>query len=263
MSHIIINPNLSSDMKKIITFCLLLSPLFLLAQTSGKIKYTETMKVEIPDRLPKEFRDRIPKERKINKELYFNKTTSTYKNGVNIRRGEGEAGDGDGRRFRFRGGGGGNTNAITYKDLENNLGVDNRDIMGKQFIIEETLEKSKWKVTGQKKTILGYMVMEATSTINDTIPVTAFFAPQIPISNGPGMHQGLPGMILEINIDSGRRVIAATEVELINIEAKDLEKPSTGKKVTKEEFNEIRKEKMKEMREQRGGRGGVRFRTGG
>ena len=120
MSHIIINPNLSSDMKKIITFCLLLSPLFPLAQTSGKIKYTETMKVEIPDRVPKEFRDRIPKERKVNKELYFKKTTSTYKNGVNIRRGEGEAGGGDGRRFRFRGGGGGNTNALNNKDPENN-----------------------------------------------------------------------------------------------------------------------------------------------
>jgi len=241
----------------------LLTPLFLLAQTSGEIKYTQTMKIEIPDRVPKEFRDRIPKERKVNKVLSFNKTTSTYKNGENLRRGEGGPSGGDGVRMRFRGGGG-NANAITYKDLDANQLIDNRDIMGKQFIIEGSVEQSTWKMTGQKKTILGYMAMEASTMINDTVAVIAYFTPQIPVSNGPGTFHGLPGMILEVNVDNGRLVTVATEVALKDVEAKDLEKPTTGKKVTKEEFDAIRKEKMKEMREQRGGgRGGYRIRSGG
>lgn len=250
-------------MNKIIILFLILTPLLLSAQKSGVIKYAQTMKIEIPDRVPAEFRDRIPKERTLNKELYFNQSSSTYKNGENLRAGEGAADEGDGPRIRFRGRGGDNPNAKTYKDISTNLVVDNRDIMGKQFIIEDELTTNQWKMTGQKKTILGYMVMEATTMMNDTVPVTAYFTPQIPVSNGPDMFHGLPGMILEVNADNGRNVIIATEVELMEVSDEDLEKPTTGKKVTREEFEEIRKEKMEEMREQRGGDRGFRFRTGG
>lgn len=250
-------------MKYLATLCFaLMAPMFLAAQTSGEIKYTQTMKIEIPDRVPKEFRDRIPKERKVNKVLLFDQTTSTYKNGENLRAGEGGAAGGGGPRFRFRGGGG-NANAITYKDLSTNQMIDNRDIVGKMFLIEEDIEKPTWKVTGQKKTILGYMAMEATSMMNDTVPVVAYFTPQIPISNGPATFTGLPGMILEVNIDDGRMITVATEVDLKEIPEDAIEKPSSGKKVTKEEFEEIRLEKMKEMREQRGGGRGARIRFGG
>ena len=67
-------------MKQIILF-LLFFFFSLSAQLSGKITYDMTIKVEIPDRVPKEFRDRIPKERKLVKELYFSESVSTYKNG--------------------------------------------------------------------------------------------------------------------------------------------------------------------------------------
>lgn len=249
-------------MKYIFTLTLaILLPLFLSAQTSGEIKFTQTSKVVIPDRVPKEFRDRFPKERKVNKVLTFNKATSTFKNGENLRQGEGGA-EGEGRRFRFRGGG--NANGITYKNLETKQLIDNRDIVGKMFIIEGEMESLTWKVTGQKKTILDYMALEATAMMNDTVSVVAFFTPQIPVSNGPATFQGLPGMILEVNVDNGRQVTVATEVTLKEIAAADLERPSSGKKVTQEEFEKIRTEKMKEMREQRGGQGrGGRGRFGG
>lgn len=240
---------------------LLILPFAIQAQnTSGKIVYKQTIQVEIPDRVPKEFRDRFPTERTVNKELYFNQTTSTYKNGENLRQGEGEVGGRDrGWRMRMRGG---NANAMTYKNISEKMITDNRDIMGKAFIIEEPMTKMVWKMTGQKKTILDYMVMEATSTINDTIPVTAYFSPQIPVPNGPALYHGLPGMILEVNVNDGQNIITATAVELMEIDAANLEKPNEGKKVTKEEFNKIRREKMQEMREQRGG-GRTRFRSGG
>ena len=95
--------------------------------------------------MPKEWADRMPKERSVNKELYFNQYTSTYKNGENIKAGEGDVGSNRRGGFRMRMmGGGGNANAITNKDLENNMAVDNRDIMGKAFIIETEIEKTKW-----------------------------------------------------------------------------------------------------------------------
>ena len=235
-----------------VVIIILLTPFILIGQKSGKVTYDMTMKVEIPDRVPKQFRDRIPKEQKVVKELYFNESESNYKTGE---RAEEEAGIEENqfaRRFRRRFGRGMGTGQ-TYKDIAEDKMIDKRNLMDKDFVIHGTLPEHKWKVTGQKKQVLSYLVMEATTIVDDSIAVSAWFAPQIPISNGPGIYQGLPGMILELNIDNGRQVIIANNVFLGPLEDGIIEAPTKGKEVTMEEFEAIRKEKTKEMREQRGG----------
>ena len=92
--------------------------------------------------------------------------------------------------------------------------------------------------------------------------VTAWFTPQIPIKNGPGEYAGLPGLILEMNID--RTTILCSKIVLNPKEADNITAPDTGKEVTREEYNKIVKDKLDEMREDfrnRGGRrdGGRRF----
>ncbi|MEL6812695.1 MAG: GLPGLI family protein [Bacteroidota bacterium] len=90
--------------------------------------------------------------------------------------------------------------------------------------------------------------------------VTAWFTPQIPVKNGPGEYAGLPGLILEMNID--RTTILCSKIVLNPKEADKIEAPDTGKEVSREEYNKIVKEKMDEMRENwRGGNG--RRRGGG
>ena len=98
--------------------------------------------------------------------------------------------------------------------------------------------------------------MEAVTTVDDSIQVTAWFTPQIAISNGPQDFHGLPGMILEINRDNGKLILVAQEANIGAIKGDEISMPKKGKEVTQEEFNEIRREKSKEMREQRGGRDG-------
>jgi len=44
------------------------------------------------------------------------------------------------------------------------------------------------------------------------IEVTAWYTLDIPVSNGPGVYWGLPGLILEIN--EGRTTVLCTEVVL-------------------------------------------------
>ncbi|MFT6808450.1 MAG: GLPGLI family protein [Saprospiraceae bacterium] len=232
----------------------LLTPFIMIGQKSGKVTYDMTIKVEIPDRVPQQFRDRIPKEQKVIKELYFDESESNYKTGE---RAEEEAGIEENefsRRFRRRFGRGMGTGQ-TYKDIAGDKMIDKRNLMDKDFVIYGILPEYKWKVTGQKKQVLTYLVMEATTTVGDSIAVSAWFAPQIPVSNGPGTYQGLPGLILELNIDNGKQVIVANNVALGPIEDGIIEIPSKGKEVTMEEFEAIRKEKTKEMREQRGAGG--------
>ncbi|MGY0393431.1 GLPGLI family protein [Bizionia sp. KMM 8389] len=86
------------------------------------------------------------------------------------------------------------------------------------------------------------------------IMVTAWYTPQIPVNNGPGEYWGLPGLILEINAD--RTTMLCSKIILNPSQKTTIKKPTKGKKVSREEYNTIVKEKTEEMREMYGGRGG-------
>lgn len=231
-------------------------PLLLSAQLAGVISYKQTIQTNFtpPPDMPKEFADRIPKERKADKLLIFTEGVSSYKNApVEERAEDTEINSDGGFRMRFRMGG--NNKDELYKDLNAELLVDQRNFMDKDFLIEGSFPSYSWKMSGQKKQILDFLCLEAITTIDDTIKVSAWFTPQIPISNGPGLYQGLPGMIMEIDLDHGRDITVAHAYEFKTVEASEIQKPGKGKKITLEEFEKVRKEKMEEMRGQSGGRG--------
>lgn len=95
------------------------------------------------------------------------------------------------------------------------------------------------------------------------VMVTAWFTPQIPIQNGPGEYAGLPGLILELNVD--RTTILCSKIVLSTQGNETIEAPNKGTEVTREAYNQIVKEKTEEMRENfrssggRRGGGGRRF----
>jgi GLPGLI family protein len=83
--------------------------------------------------------------------------------------------------------------------------------------------------------------------------MSAWFTPQIPVSTGPSMYGGLPGLILEINDD--RTTMLCTKVILNPKEKIKIKAPSKGKEVTLVEYQQIAKDKAEEMRNMyRGGR---------
>ncbi|WP_397364829.1 GLPGLI family protein [Olleya sp. R77988] len=88
------------------------------------------------------------------------------------------------------------------------------------------------------------------------IEVTAWYTMDIPVNSGPGEYFGLPGLILEIN--SGRTTVLCTKIVMNPSEKTEIKKPTKGKEVTRDEYQDIVKKKMEEMREMfrsRGGRG--------
>lgn len=88
--------------------------------------------------------------------------------------------------------------------------------------------------------------------VPETIIVTAWYTPQIPVNNGPGEYWGLPGLILEVS--AGRTTMLCSKIILNPDEKEEIKKPSKGKEVTRAEYNQIVKDKMAEMREMYGGR---------
>lgn len=62
---------------------------------------------------------------------------------------------------------------------------------------EEPLIYPKWELKNEKKTLYGYHCLKATTSFRGR-NYTAWYAPEIPISNGPWKFGGLPGLILKI-----------------------------------------------------------------
>jgi GLPGLI family protein len=222
---------------------------------SGEIVYLD--KTNIHKNLPPEMeamKERIPEFRESKKILYFNGTEALY---ITKPRDEAEKKEqqefrGEGRR---RGGRrfGRNNNNQYYTSITNGTSIDSRNFFGKDFLIEGEREALKWKITGEQKQVGSYLCQKAIFQ-DSTNNIVAWFTPMIPVATGPDNYFGLPGMILHLDIDSGSRQITAMDISLKELDETTIVKPTKGKKVTQEEFAQIRSEKEKEMNEEFGDR---------
>jgi GLPGLI family protein len=190
-----------------------------------------------------------------------------------------------------------------YKNLKAGQIVEENEFFGKQFLVTDSIRALDWQITKESKTIGQYIAFKATAIkkvdpndysmarpkkkdekenaevkkdtaqpqdpmdmieIPEEIEVTAWFTPQIPVSNGPGEYAGLPGLILELNVY--RTTLLCSKIVMNPKDSEKIEPPKKGKEVTREEYVKIVKEKTDEIRENfrgRGGNGGGGRRGGG
>ncbi len=119
---------------------------------------------------------------------------------------------------------------------------------------EEKAAKAKDSTDANKKTNF----MQDVEQIKEKT-ITAWYAPEIPINQGPDKYWGLPGLILEVN--DGTTIILCSKIALNVKDKAEIKAPKTGKVVTQKEYDETVTKKMEEMREMYGGqRGGGRGR---
>lgn len=242
-------------MKKVLFYLIACLPMFCIAQNEGEILYTEVRKLDIklPDDMPEEMKARIPTTNSAKKILYFTPTISLYKNFVanqdqTIENRDQE--EGMEMKIVIK-----QPENEFFKDLANAKSTEYKDLFGKDFLIKGDLQTYAWKISNETKDILGYPCKKATC-IADKDSVTAWFTMKIPVPNGPGKFSKLPGMILEIDMNSGKHVMTANKIELKKLTGNNIIEPSKGKNVSQEEFNKIETKKRKEMEEMNGGRGG-------
>ncbi len=193
--------------------------------------------------------------------LAFNKTTSIYK--------EEEKLDQPNEKMRFR-----IFDAGTlFKDISNKAYTKQKEFFGKIFLIKDSLKKINWQLEKESKQIGKYLCFKATAMVKkekqgfsrfrrkkkeekDSIQnekpkltkLTVWYTPEIPVSNGPENYQGLPGLILEANVD--KLQLLATKVTINPKEKIEIIEPVKGKKVTQKEYDDITKKKITEMRDQ-------------
>jgi GLPGLI family protein len=219
--------------------------------------------------------------------LNFNKTASIYKEEEKL-----EASTQGGGGFRmmssFAGGGG-----TFYKDVKDKQYSNDKEFMGKEFLVKDSLTSLVWKMEAETRVIGGYTCYKATAVkkpsatdfrnmrprkedadkkegakpaddkktnfldaveVPKEIVITAWYTPEIPVSQGPEGYWGLPGLILEVN--DGRTTILCSKIVLNPKDKVEIKAVTKGKVVSQKEYDEAVMKKMEEFREMNQGRGG-------
>lgn len=116
-----------------------------------------------------------------------------------------------------------------YRNLENSEMLDIRKSLGSEYVIIDSLQCLTWKIRNDMKEIVGHICMNA--YFYDTLrnkEIVAWFALDMPYPIGPYGYCGLPGVILELDMNNGAQIITATSI--IPDENIIIEKPIYKKK---------------------------------
>ena len=219
--------------------------------------------------------------------LNFNKTASIYKEEEKLEAST-QAGGGFRMMSSFAGGGG-----TYYKNIKDKQYSNDKEFMGKEFLVKDSLTSLTWKMESETRIIGGYTCYKATALkkpsatdfrnmrprkedadkkegakpavdkktnfldsieVPKEIVITAWYSPEIPVSQGPEGYWGLPGLILEVN--DGRTIILCSKIVLNPKDKVEIKAISKGKVVSQKEYDEAVMKKMEEYREMNQGRGG-------
>ena len=127
---------------------------------------------------------------------------------------------------------------------------DGIDFLSKTYIIEDSLRAPKWKILNEMKEVAGHICMNA--YWNDTLKkqkVIGWYALDIQNSGGPERFFGLPGLILEVNINDGALVITADKIEPKKLTTElDFPKKLKGKKIKEAGYMQLMKKYFDECK---------------
>ncbi|GAB3774730.1 GLPGLI family protein [Spirosoma horti] len=131
-----------------------------------------------------------------------------------------------------------------YRNFEKDKKTDIIEMLGKTYIVDDSLHAPVWKIGNQIKEVAGYICMKAET--EDPIKkqkLTAWFAQDIPVSAGPERMNGLPGLILELDVNDGDVTIEAVSVAFRPLTPDDLKLPKQkGKKLTDAAYDDLIKQ---------------------
>lgn len=136
------------------------------------------------------------------------------------------------------------------RDFTTNTLYDGMTLLGKTYLIHDTIQPPAWKILNDMKEVAGHICMNA--SITDTIRMQTtevWFALDMPISSGPDRFIGLPGMILEVNINDGALVMTADKIDLKKLTNElDVPQKLKGKKINMQEYNTLFYNQVKERK---------------
>lgn len=120
-----------------------------------------------------------------------------------------------------------------YKNTKTKEYFHKNSTFGELLLID--VEPKKWQITQESKKIGNYLCFKAIdiASTNKKMKPVVWFTPQIPVSFGPLRYNGLPGLV--ILVEMSKRSISASKIILNPKKEIVIEKPKKGKRMTAEE----------------------------
>lgn len=207
----------------------------------GKIIYER--KINMHRRLTDEsMKSMIPEFNTSKTELDFSADESIYKNIKEDEDIRDKAGDDNGGRVIMKFGGG--SDDQTYKNYSTDVITQQRELGPKKYLIADTLKRQNWKLEEETRTIKGYTCKKATTRNKEGKDVIAWYAEDIQSSAGPDLFGGLPGMILELNINDSEMLYSTLDIVSKGFDKAIVKAPTDGKKITRKEFDKMLEEQF-------------------
>ncbi len=146
------------------------------------------------------------------------------------------------------------SDGVFYYNATTHECINQRKTLGKTFLV--TSDPLQWETHNESKKIGNYTCYKATTNqeieLNNgqrkTFLITAWYTPEIPISFGPKNYGGLPGLIIESDMNGAFRFIASK----INVNPKKeviIQRPTKGEPITEKELEKRLNKAMNNLRD--------------
>lgn len=229
--------------KHILATALFLCPLTILYAQVKEGRAVYERKVNMHRRLEDEsMKSMVPEFNVTKAELLFSSDESLWRNvkeEEDIRDQAGEDRDRPVIRMRFGGG-----DDQSYKNYATQQMIQQREMGPKKYIIEDSFPRQSWKLEADTQRIRGYLCKKAATTTKTGDAVIAWYTEDIQSPSGPEMYGGLPGLILQLNINDAEMVFTALEVDTRGLDKGLVKAPTEGKKITRTAFQKMMEEQF-------------------
>lgn len=132
------------------------------------------------------------------------------------------------------------TNTV-ITDLVSKISQSQKNVLATDFVITDSLQKIKWRITNETREIAGFTCRRANALILDSVYVVAFYTDEIVPKAGPEAFTGLPGMILGVALPNEQITWFATKFIPTIDNGLKTNPVLKGKKITKTELKNLLK----------------------
>ena len=135
-----------------------------------------------------------------------------------------------------------------FKDYKKKTMCYEEPLIGKQVILQENLNKVKWKLIDSFEQILGYKCQKAIAKYRGREYI-AYFTTDIPFKAAPWKFHGLPGVTLKVtSIDNDVKIVA-TNVKIHSSSIKIKNMFEDNEKLSWDQFIHVYKKNQKKFQE--------------
>lgn len=129
-----------------------------------------------------------------------------------------------------------NSQKVIYQNIKNSTS-EIQVTIDETYILSDSLDSITWRFTDEYRNIAGYECRRVNGSTKDSLYLIAFYTDQIPVSGGPALVHGLPGMVLGLVIPEMHIHYWATGVAYTNDPIPNNWKEKKSNTLTLDEFS--------------------------